>query len=481
MPYYPPSSSASAITIKDEGSSLSTAASSLDFVGTGVTASGSGADKTITIPGGSNQLASIAAASAAIANTETVVVSTSLAANYLTAGMSFRIRAAGVGTTGATAGADTFRIRIGSTTLTGNIPTSVAPTANDSVTAQPFSFEAIVTVRTTGATGTIIGECQALGDNATTGLFTTLNDLSATTATVVVDTTATKLLELTFQSGSAGSSCTFHTATIEVLSSGGTGSGGGLADQGTFTFLDGTVAAAPATPAAGKLRMYATTGKVLAVKDDAGVETVLGAGNENDAGALTNATSTGDAGNRADHFPGTSLDAAWVAEANALAAGPTVKYSAVGMRHTANNAHHRLRAYTPSGAFRIETRVRYVHSTSAGVGLFIRDSGTGDASGEAMLVWMSTGNAIEVYSLDAGTLTLRGSASVESGFESAWLYLSLARDGANSWTGAFSLDRALWVTVATHAKTFTVAKAGYRLFGGGTGVTFSADFFDVVS
>lgn len=52
----------------------------------------------------------------------------------------------------------------------------------------------------------------------------------------------------------------------------------GLADQGTFTFLDGTVAAAPATPAAGKLRMYAKTGKVLAVKDDAGVETVLGAG-----------------------------------------------------------------------------------------------------------------------------------------------------------------------------------------------------------
>lgn len=261
----------------------------------------------------------------------------------------------------------------------------------------------------------------------------------------------------------------------------------GLADQGTATFLDFTTAAAPANPAAGKIRVYSKTGDTLAQRTSGGTETVFGAGgsanahNENDAAALTNATSTGDAGNRADHFPGTTLDAAWAAEANALAAGPTVKYSAVGMRHTANNAHHRLRAYTPSGAFRIETRVRYVHSTSAGAGLFIRDSGTGDASGEAMLVWMSTGNAIEVYSLDAGVLTLRGSASVESGFESAWLYLALARDGANSWTGAFSLDRALWVTVATHAKTFTVAKAGYRLFGGGTGVTFSADFFDVVS
>lgn len=52
----------------------------------------------------------------------------------------------------------------------------------------------------------------------------------------------------------------------------------GLADQGTITYLDGTVAAAPAAPAAGKLRVYAKTGKVLAVKDDTGAETVLGQG-----------------------------------------------------------------------------------------------------------------------------------------------------------------------------------------------------------
>lgn len=49
----------SGITIKEEGSSLSTAATSLDFVGTAVTASGTGADKTITITAdtatGSNQ------------------------------------------------------------------------------------------------------------------------------------------------------------------------------------------------------------------------------------------------------------------------------------------------------------------------------------------------------------------------------------------------------------------------------------------
>ena len=41
------------ITIQDEGSSLSTAATTINFVGDGVTASGTGATKTITISGGS--------------------------------------------------------------------------------------------------------------------------------------------------------------------------------------------------------------------------------------------------------------------------------------------------------------------------------------------------------------------------------------------------------------------------------------------
>lgn len=41
----------SSLTIKDEGTPLATAATSIDFVGAGVTASGTGAGKTVTIPG----------------------------------------------------------------------------------------------------------------------------------------------------------------------------------------------------------------------------------------------------------------------------------------------------------------------------------------------------------------------------------------------------------------------------------------------
>lgn len=43
-----------ALTVEDEGTPLTTAADTLDFVGGGVTATGSGSTKTITIPGGSS-------------------------------------------------------------------------------------------------------------------------------------------------------------------------------------------------------------------------------------------------------------------------------------------------------------------------------------------------------------------------------------------------------------------------------------------
>ena len=47
---------AASLTVQEEGSSLSTAASTLNFVGSGVTASGTGATKTITIPGGGGDI-----------------------------------------------------------------------------------------------------------------------------------------------------------------------------------------------------------------------------------------------------------------------------------------------------------------------------------------------------------------------------------------------------------------------------------------
>lgn len=48
--------------------------------------------------------------------------------------------------------------------------------------------------------------------------------------------------------------------------------GGGLADQGAFTYLDATEAAAPGTPASGFARIYAKSDGRIYSKDDAGTE-----------------------------------------------------------------------------------------------------------------------------------------------------------------------------------------------------------------
>lgn len=226
---------------------------------------------------------------------------------------------------------------------------------------------------------------------------------------------------------------------------------------------------------------------VLAPDGSGGVEfraeTGGGGGGTNDlaevaASALVDATSTGDAGSRADHFLGTSLDAAWVGEATAVAQGPTVKYSSVGLTMSAAASHHRLRAYTPSGAFRIEARVRREGSESNGfsIGLLVRDSSSGESSGEGMLFMINNGSG-QLFSLDAGSFTSRQSTA-RGTQSSRWMYLAIERDGSNNWTGAWSLDRALWNTTSSHAKTFTVAKAGFRLSNEGV---YAIDFFDVVS
>jgi hypothetical protein len=164
-----------------------------------------------------NGVASIAAASSAVANTETQIVGGTLAANSVAAGTTFLITAAGVGTTSSSPGSGTFRVRLGPTTLTGNIGTSVAAAFTASITAQPFTLQATVTIRTAGQAGTVIGEMNVLGSNVTTGLTAALNNLSTTTAAVAIDTTVANVLELTFISGAGTASCTFHVAQIAVV------------------------------------------------------------------------------------------------------------------------------------------------------------------------------------------------------------------------------------------------------------------------
>lgn len=201
-----------ALTVKDEGTLLAERAATLDFVGAGVTASGAGGVKTITIPGAP---AARGVAAAAIANTETVVTSYSMPANFMAAGTCFHISAYGRLTSGATPGSSIFRCRIGTTTLTGNIPATLTIANAALVTAAPFVLAMLVTVRTAGAGGTVIGNVSVNG--GIVGAFTAVADISAISATVAVDTTATKLVELTYISGNAGTTATFENAVIRII------------------------------------------------------------------------------------------------------------------------------------------------------------------------------------------------------------------------------------------------------------------------
>lgn len=158
-------------------------------------------------------------AAVAIANTETRVVGVQLPANWMTAGTTFLIKAYGRHTSGATGGTTAFRIRIGTTTLTGNIAASIAPVNANNVTNAPFLFESMVTVRTAGSGGTVIGNCMISSQTAAPIAFTSKDTISATSATVALDTTAAKQVELTYISGNAGTTATFENAMIEMTHS----------------------------------------------------------------------------------------------------------------------------------------------------------------------------------------------------------------------------------------------------------------------
>jgi hypothetical protein len=68
----------------------------------------------------------------------------------------------------------------------------------------------MITVRSTGASGTVIGGIMEL-QNAV------LPDAAASTATVAVDTTVANLIEFTFISGNAANTYTFQVVAMELV------------------------------------------------------------------------------------------------------------------------------------------------------------------------------------------------------------------------------------------------------------------------
>lgn len=292
-----------------------------------------------------------------------------------------------------------------------------------------------------------------------------------------------------------GGSITSGTTTINLASGTGAPSGQARFVIGTEiiigsvsgTVLTATTRGAESTTAVSHLD-GSTVSHVLTVASllaDIQQNSTSPQDNESRASVLVNATSAGDAGNRADHFPGSSLSG-WAAYQ--AAATIVVGNSVVSFQSTHNTATFYYKTYTPSGAFRIEARVSRLGNglaggaSSAGQGPYfgLMNSSNGDnvtveVSGYSAII---SKNISSSYT-QTDSYTVPPSDTYRS--YPFWWYLRLDRDGANNYTGYVSHDRTLWVQIGTFSSLPT--SMGSMCFGGysDAGTAFSLDFVDVIS
>ena len=149
----------------------------------------------------------------AAANTEVRVIGFAAPANFFRDGTTLRFTAGGTFTNTTAASSSVYRIRIGPTTLTGNIPASL--TAANGTTARTnigFSVEGQVTIRTTGTSGTAIGFITLNLHNVVAPVTSAF-----VTAPVAVNTTIINQVELTAISGAATTVATFLNANIVLI------------------------------------------------------------------------------------------------------------------------------------------------------------------------------------------------------------------------------------------------------------------------
>lgn len=161
-----------------------------------------------------NGRTAISANTGSITTTQTQVVALTIAANTLAVGRTYRLTASAT-VTSTVANTVTLRARIGTTTLTGNVITVITPAATTTASNNGFTFVAMVTCRSTGASGSIIGESYFVGGNSQPFGASVGHD--NTTATVSVDTTVQNILEVTMVTAAGTTTLNGRVAFIELV------------------------------------------------------------------------------------------------------------------------------------------------------------------------------------------------------------------------------------------------------------------------
>lgn len=199
--------------------------------GSGITIVDGGANSTVTISAASGGTLFTSTATGSVVNTvtETTVIgsgvgSLTLASNYLTVGKTIRLKGYGyISTKTAPVGTLGFNVNIGSTTvLTGSNPDTITA----GIANARWEVDAVMTCRTTGATGTIVAQGYAAWYDFLTVTSIpgkTVHMMAITqfvnTAATTIDTTSSQALNVTATWGTANQSndleCTNF--TVEAL------------------------------------------------------------------------------------------------------------------------------------------------------------------------------------------------------------------------------------------------------------------------
>ena len=163
--------------------------------------------------GGCNALTS---PTSAITNAELQVLGCTIPSGTMQAGTTFRVKAYGQ-LSASVSGNYTFRVRIGTSSLSGNIITNSSPAVSSSASGAPFSLDGMVTIQSGGTSALAELNLACVPGGGSTGAFNVTNALSTTTATSSVNTSVSNVVELTGQSSSGSISATFYVAEIEVV------------------------------------------------------------------------------------------------------------------------------------------------------------------------------------------------------------------------------------------------------------------------
>lgn len=153
-------------------------------------------------------------ANASFTSTETQCIGRTFAANTLAAGTLLRL----VGwftITSTAANTVTFRTRIGASSLSGTVAAQVAPTTTNTASAHSVCVTSDVTIRTAGASGTAIGGMSFVAiENQP---FTVGHRTDQETTTITVDTTASRVVELTAVASAGTTTIVCRQAFIQVI------------------------------------------------------------------------------------------------------------------------------------------------------------------------------------------------------------------------------------------------------------------------